>query len=1113
MGSGCFSLELPDPPVLGPGTVRATLLTAVPGRADLVPAQGATVRLAGTTLSATADSDGNVLLQGVMTSTGQLRFSHDSDGDGVVDRARLISLAAVSAGFGKDVNLGQLVLGRLTTLAGKALRGDREVLPSGHGGISVFLPEGPQLTFTGDDGTFRLAGVPEGEVILTAFATGYRSEASSLTTSAGEELRVATLVLQADPGGATVGQLSGVVTQSDGTPLAAVTVRAAAQGQESLASTTAEGRFTFPTLPTGVYSLALEKSGFTSLRVDGVLVQAGLNEVGPYVLTAGTSAPIPLDGGPVGPGDAGTMGMDGGAGDGGAGDAGPGDAGAGDAGAGDAGTGDAGAGDAGVDAGLPDAGLPPVAIAGPNQLILPGRPVTLNGLASTGDFPLTYAWTQLTGAPVTLSTNGTPMSHSPGFTTPAAGNVLEFSLVVTDRYGRVSAPAHTEVAAGRPPNAAFTPDGGLFYGGQTIVLSSTSTDVDNLAIASHEWTVAAGSGGAVIADGGPQALFVLPNVAYQAPDVLAAAELRVTNAVGAVSTPFQRVYTVRGASPDNWALDAGPTVTIAVGPTPVAQSLSVTLSTVIPSPPTPTYQWTCDQGISLVGATTPTPSFLPPVVQGPSRNVLCQVQATGAAPLQPMVVSTSKNLILRDAAPPTLTQAASSPRMGPFGFLAQLSEPVAQQAGSLYGNCVVGSVGMFPRVIGRWILATPNSQLTEGSSCGPFWMSPDDLAVPANTASNVYLHPGTSTLQTRWEGPFESTQAFVDPRPVVATLGPIPKYQQERFGAPMPFPAAFEILATQGSDLHRMTVDPFAPSNCNPTCPVMSNPVTFAGLATSSSPVGGERAVYSGAELLVSVQDSTDGGVAPTMVRRSPGGNWSRFDGATGAPYLQGVTGLRTARVVGGQVLVDTHDPQLDLFTTTDLVATGVTDAVAVTGTTNFVAAIRGASRLLMGWKKGTSTWTTHSYGTSSTNVLSVKAVSFDTGSVLGVAHRSTTPVLVLAPLDYSTSARTILSSGTVQGFDAAERGAIFYAVTSENGDIRLRWTSTAILTLAGGLVDFPGPPRSGFMPPYPLALDGDPICEAAWPRLAFIDEALVITWQERCAPATQWKVMTRSVH
>ena len=27
---------------------------------------------------------------------------------------------------------------------------------------------------------------------------------------------------------------------------------------------------------------------------------------------------------------------------------------------------------------------------------------------------------------------------------------------------------------------------------------------------------------------------------------------------------------------------------------------------------------------------------------------------------------------------------------------------------------------------------------------------------------------------------------------------------------------------------------------------------------------------------------------------------------------------------------------------------------------------------------------------------------------------------------------------------------------------------------------------------------------------LAFIEEHLVITWQERCAPATQWKVMAR---
>jgi hypothetical protein len=35
----------------------------------------------------------------------------------------------------------------------------------------------------------------------------------------------------------------------------------------------------------------------------------------------------------------------------------------------------------------------------------------------------------------------------------------------------------------------------------------------------------------------------------------------------------------------------------------------------------------------------------------------------------------------------------------------------------------------------------------------------------------------------------------------------------------------------------------------------------------------------------------------------------------------------------------------------------------------------------------------------------------------------------------------------------------------------------------------------------YPPALDLDPTCEAVCPRLAFVDDVLVVTWRERCSP------------
>ncbi len=35
-------------------------------------------------------------------------------------------------------------------------------------------------------------------------------------------------------------------------------------------------------------------------------------------------------------------------------------------------------------------------------------------------------------------------------------------------------------------------------------------------------------------------------------------------------------------------------------------------------------------------------------------------------------------------------------------------------------------------------------------------------------------------------------------------------------------------------------------------------------------------------------------------------------------------------------------------------------------------------------------------------------------------------------------------------------------------------------------------------------------LCSSCLDMFAFVNEVLVITWQERCAPPTRWKVMAR---
>ncbi|MXW48558.1 MAG: leucine-rich repeat protein, partial [Gammaproteobacteria bacterium] len=76
--------------------------------------------------------------------------------------------------------------------------------------------------------------------------------------------------------------------------------------------------------------------------------------------------------------------------------------------------------------------LTPSADAGPDQDVLVGSTVTLDGSASADldEHPLTYSWTQLSGTTVTLDDSTAQM---PSFTAPSTVGTLQFRLIVNDR--------------------------------------------------------------------------------------------------------------------------------------------------------------------------------------------------------------------------------------------------------------------------------------------------------------------------------------------------------------------------------------------------------------------------------------------------------------------------------------------------------------------------------------------------------------------------------------------------------------------------------------------------------------------------------------------------------
>jgi hypothetical protein len=98
----------------------------------------------------------------------------------------------------------------------------------------------------------------------------------------------------------------------------------------------------------------------------------------------------------------------------------------------------------------------PTAEAGPAQTVQTGRPVALDGLGSfdPDNQSITFAWTQVGGPTVTLSSNtaAEPTFTAPAVTSPAT---LTFELVVTDAGGVSSAPSQVEIAVA--PNQVMLP--------------------------------------------------------------------------------------------------------------------------------------------------------------------------------------------------------------------------------------------------------------------------------------------------------------------------------------------------------------------------------------------------------------------------------------------------------------------------------------------------------------------------------------------------------------------------------------------------------------------------------------------------------------------------------
>ncbi len=263
-----------------------------------------------------------------------------------------------------------------------------------------------------------------------------------------------------------------------------------------------------------------------------------------------------------------------------------------------------------VTAGSNDA---PTAHAGDDQTVAEGATVTLDGSGSSDpeDEALTYAWTQTSGASVTLSGATTA---SPTFTAPeqlTANATLVFSLIVTDARNAASTADTVTVTVTAGTNDAPTAHAGddqTVAEGATVTLDgSGSSDPEDEAL-DYAWTQT--SGESVTLSGATTAAPTFTAPEQLAADAQLVFSLTVTDARNAASAADTVTVTVTAGTNDAPTAHAGDDQTVAEGAT-------VTLDGSGSSDPEDEaldYAWTQTSGesVTLSGATTAAPTFTAP---------------------------------------------------------------------------------------------------------------------------------------------------------------------------------------------------------------------------------------------------------------------------------------------------------------------------------------------------------------------------------------------------------------------------------------------------------------------------------------------------------------------
>lgn len=250
----------------------------------------------------------------------------------------------------------------------------------------------------------------------------------------------------------------------------------------------------------------------------------------------------------------------------------------------------------------------PVADAGSNKIVSEGNVVPLDGAASDPDGTITTVlWEQLTGPIVTIVA---PDALVTEFTAPqvTVDTSLTFQLSITDNDGAVTRSV-TEVVV---KNVNHIPVGNAGANqtvneGATVFLDGSGVDNDGT-VASYLWTQTSGPTVTLINTSQHECNFVAPAVTA---NTVLGFNLVVTDNEGSASAPVSVNITVRN-------VNQVPVVSAGSAQTVDENTASVTLhgTATDPDGTVTSIAWSQVSGpsVSLVGASTLTPSFTAPAV-------------------------------------------------------------------------------------------------------------------------------------------------------------------------------------------------------------------------------------------------------------------------------------------------------------------------------------------------------------------------------------------------------------------------------------------------------------------------------------------------------------------